>query len=40
MPSKLIADCINELADVVEPDIFNRSAETSEFILKEAGYAC
>ena len=38
LPSKLIVDCINELADINTVDIFGRSSDTAEEIIKELGY--
>jgi len=38
LPSNLIIACINELADVNSLDVFNRSSDTADELLRELGY--
>lgn len=40
LPSDLIIACINELADVSDAELFNRSSDTATQLLKELGYDC
>ncbi len=38
LPSSLIVTCINELSEVNETELFSRSADVADAIIKELGY--